>query len=183
MSANKWGNINLNISGVSRSGKAVSAVAKATPKSPAKTMLQKAASLTRKAGSWLKKHAQKAHNRVLGGRVIEGQGGIPYGVVNRTRFGRGINMLKSGFGALGSFATRKARNAHNYVLGGRKVLKGSIPRKRLGRFVNMIKGLFSRKRGKQNVHNIAPPVSKSAQKRLNNFLGRPNSVRRLGASV
>ena len=170
---------------------AAAAAAKATPKSPAKTMLQKAASLTRKAGAWLKKKGQALHNRVLGGRVMEGQGGVPYGVVNRTRFGKGVNALKNWFRATTKKFSKKAQNAHNYVLGGRKVLKGSIPRKALGRMVDRIMNVRARpgsatkrsrfgrglksfmnmfKRKKQNVHNIAPAVSAAAKKRLENFL-------------
>jgi len=101
---------------------AVAAAAAATPKSPAKTMLKRAANLTRKAGSWL-------HSKILGAKS------------SRKLVGRGVNALKSGFGALGSFASRKARNAHNYVLGGRKWngLHLYVPRTRIGRGVNALK--------------------------------------------
>ena len=110
------------IANTAKAASATTAAARAMPKSPAKTMLQKAASLTRKAGSWL-------HAKVLGAKS------------SRKLVGRGVNALKSGFGALGSFASRKARNAHNYVLGGRKWngLHLHVPRTRIGRGVNSLK--------------------------------------------
>ena len=71
------------------------------------------------------------------------------------------------------------------------MLKGSIPRKGLGRLINRIMNVRARpgsatkrsrfgrglksfmnmfRKKKQNVHNIAPPVSAAARKRLENFL-------------
>lgn len=117
--ANKWGNFNLSIEGINASGKAVSAAAKATPKSPAKTMLQKAANLTRKAGSWL-------HSKVLGAKS------------SRKLVGRGVNALKSGAGALGTRLRNLGSNLRLRVLGSRSV------RTRLGRGVNTLKRGFGR---------------------------------------
>ena len=80
--------------GAAAAAAAKMAAAAAPPKSPAKTWLQKAASLTRKAGGWLKKKAQNTHNLVLGGRN---------GVVSRKPIGRALNWV----GKMGRTAKRR----------------------------------------------------------------------------
>jgi len=135
----------------------VAAAAAATPKSPAKTMLQKAASLTRKAGSWL-------HAKVLGAKS------------SRKLVGRGVNALKSGAGALGTRLRNLGTNLRLRVLGSRSV------RTRLGRGVNS----FKRGLGRVGNAFMGYQTSKSGTRRSRfgrAFKGLANLFKRKPAST
>jgi hypothetical protein len=122
---------------------AVAAAAAATPKSPAKTMLKKAANLTRKAGTWL-------HAKVLGNKD------------NRKFLGRGLNAAKAGAAGLRARLRNIGSNLRLRVLGSRSV------RTRLGRGVNSFKRGLGRARNA--LMNYQPSKSGTRRSRFGRAL-------------
>ena len=128
-------NLGLNVNEVRAVAEDLKNLQKTLPASPAKTFIQRAASQTRKAKSWLHKH-------LLGTRgQVEGSG-------RRTWLGRAINRVtrprygsvnSHPVGGIGSWFKKRAANTHAAVLGPKTA------RKPLGKMKNWVSGLFSRK--------------------------------------
>lgn len=151
-------NLGLNLNEARAVVEDLESLKRTLPASPAKTLIQKAISQTRKAKSWL-------HRRFLGTRGAEGSGrkllgragnwlhrralgtrGQVEGSGRRTWLGRAVNRVtRPRYGSVtarsgvGSWFKKRAAATHSLVLGSKSA------RKPLGKVKNWFSRLFSRK--------------------------------------